>query len=155
MTRSRGIGKGGIYKGKTDPRYGPLFVIEPRGYVTPCWVWQRCTNGNGYGQWKNPKYATSVAHRIMFEMANGPVPKGSDLDHLCRNRICVRPDHLEVVTRKENARRGLGTKLTRAQVLEIRQLRAQGVRVKVVAASYEVSHGTIVKCCVEGYRGED
>ena len=46
------------------------------------------------------------AHRVVFEQAYGPIPANRDLDHLCRNRSCVRPDHLEPVTRAENIQRG-------------------------------------------------
>lgn len=49
-----------------------------------------------------------AAHRAMFELVNGPVPDGLDLDHLCRNTLCVNPDHLEPVTRRENVLRGEG-----------------------------------------------
>ena len=47
-----------------------------------------------------------LAHRIAYEAANGPIPEGMVLDHLCRSRNCVNPDHLEVVTHAENQRRG-------------------------------------------------
>jgi len=47
-----------------------------------------------------------VAHRISYELLKGDIPEGLDLDHLCRNRGCVNPDHLEPVTRKENLLRG-------------------------------------------------
>ncbi|MEV4271931.1 HNH endonuclease signature motif containing protein [Micromonospora aurantiaca (nom. illeg.)] len=46
------------------------------------------------------------AHRIAYEMKRGPVPDGLELDHLCRNRRCVRPAHLEPVTRRTNLLRG-------------------------------------------------
>lgn len=47
-----------------------------------------------------------LAHRLEWEKINGPVPEGLELDHLCRNRWCVNPDHLEPVTHQENIRRG-------------------------------------------------
>ncbi|MGH3571467.1 MAG: HNH endonuclease signature motif containing protein [Pseudonocardiaceae bacterium] len=47
------------------------------------------------------------AHRYMYERCVGPIPEGKELDHLCRNKGCVRPSHLEVVTHKENSRRAL------------------------------------------------
>lgn len=46
------------------------------------------------------------AHRVAYELANGPIPEGLELDHLCRNRACINPDHLEPVTGRENIMRG-------------------------------------------------
>lgn len=48
------------------------------------------------------------AHRLVYELLVGPIPDGLQLDHLCRNRGCVRPDHLEPVTRRTNILRGTG-----------------------------------------------
>lgn len=81
--------------------------IDPR---SECWVWQGGKNQNGYGQlgytvaYKKTRFG--VAHRVLFEHLVGPVPDGHELDHLCRNRGCVNPDHLEPVTHLENMRRG-------------------------------------------------
>lgn len=58
-----------------------------------CWEWTGKA-ASGYG-----------AHRRVYEWLRGPVPEGLELDHLCRNKLCVRPDHLEPVTRAENMRR--------------------------------------------------
>ena len=72
-----------------------------------CWEWKGYIKSNGYGQfYKNGK--TVLAHRATYEQNKGKIPGGFDLDHLCRNRGCVNPDHLEVVTRKENLVRGVG-----------------------------------------------
>ena len=77
-----------------------------------CWLWTGGIGSHGYGQltagWRDPqKRGTSVVHRILYEEKYGPVPKGLELDHLCRVRLCVNPDHLEPVTRRENIRRGI------------------------------------------------
>lgn len=48
------------------------------------------------------------AHRVAYELTRGPIPAGMEIDHLCRVRSCVNPDHLEAVTRGENLRRGRG-----------------------------------------------
>ena len=49
-----------------------------------------------------------IAHRLTYQWAKGPIPAGMELDHLCRNRRCVNPAHLEPVTHRENVRRGAG-----------------------------------------------
>lgn len=72
----------------------------------PCWEWTASTKGNGYGQVKHVSQASPMfTHRVAYEMLVGEIPKGLTLDHLCRNRICVNPDHLEVVTGKVNSLR--------------------------------------------------
>lgn len=72
-----------------------------------CWVWTAGVTGSGYGSfWLRPG-RTVVAHRASYEAEVGPVPNGLVLDHLCRNRRCVNPSHLEPVTNQENLRRGV------------------------------------------------
>jgi hypothetical protein len=66
------------------------YVEQPNG----CWVWQRSLDSSGYGKKRHDGHLTS-AHIYYFEQANGAVPKGLVLDHLCRNRSCVNPDHLD------------------------------------------------------------
>ena len=70
-----------------------------------CWEWRAKVNLNGYGYFWNGQ-AMQLAHRFSYEHWVGPIPTGLDLDHLCRNRDCVNPSHLEPVTRSENLRRG-------------------------------------------------
>lgn len=75
--------------------------------ATGCWIWQRATNGKGYGQF-TLMGRTVLAHRAAYFLLVGEVPDGLDLDHLCRQRGCVNPSHLEPVTNRENALRGEG-----------------------------------------------
>lgn len=77
-----------------------------------CWEWIGTLNADGYGKvvvgYKDePRQPIkSFAHRVAFQAWRGPITQGLELDHLCRNRKCCNPEHLELVTRKENVRRG-------------------------------------------------
>ncbi|GAA3948015.1 HNH endonuclease signature motif containing protein [Microbacterium soli] len=71
-----------------------------------CWIWAASLGGGGYGKFFFDG-AYRSAHRWGWEALVGPIPTGLDLDHLCRNRRCVNPDHLEPVTHRENIRRGM------------------------------------------------
>lgn len=76
-----------------------------------CWMWTGGTNPHGYGRFWNGQRLV-YAHRFVYELLVGPIPAGLDLDHLCRVHGCVNPEHLEPVTRRENAWRGLHGFLT-------------------------------------------
>ena len=77
-------------------------VVVPNG----CYVWVGCRHGNGYGQVRVHGAGMCYTHRVAYEYAHGRIPKGLVIDHLCRDRACCNPDHLEVVTHGENIRRG-------------------------------------------------
>lgn len=72
-----------------------------------CWLWHR-PDAYGYGAFTIRRGMIVKAHRFAYELFVGPIPDGLDLDHLCRVRHCVNPAHLEPVTRRENALRGVG-----------------------------------------------
>ena len=80
------------------------------GAEDECWEWQASTTAGGYGQIARGrpagKHLPLYAHRLAWEYARGPIPPGFTIDHLCRNRRCVNPAHLEPVTMTENLRRG-------------------------------------------------
>lgn len=70
-----------------------------------CWLWGGFTEPKGYGRFQVGG-AARLAHRISYELHVGPIPDGLVLDHLCRVRNCVNPEHLEPVTSRENTLRG-------------------------------------------------
>ena len=79
-----------------------------------CWLWEGGISQDGYALvWANG--TGGKAHRMIYEEMRGPVPDGLQLDHLCRVRFCVNPDHLEPVTQQENVNRGLGSTQNRVR----------------------------------------
>ena len=62
-----------------------------------CWLWSGCTNPNGYGMVTIGNNHTRTVHGLMYFLFYGQVPRGLELHHKCRNKLCVNPDHLEVV----------------------------------------------------------
>ena len=71
-----------------------------------CWLWTSHLTNAGYGNFQSPYLNTRLAHRISYLWLIGPIPAGLELDHLCRSRRCVNPDHLEPVTHSVNTMRG-------------------------------------------------
>ena len=72
--------------------------------MTPCSIWPGSISSEGYGRyWRDGRQV--YAHRAAFEAAFGPIPDGLVIDHLCRNRACVNPEHMEAVSTRETTLR--------------------------------------------------
>lgn len=85
-------------------------VVKTEG----CWEWNAGLDHHGYGAFFL-NGGMKKAHRVAYEWEVGSIPGGLDLDHLCRNRKCVKPEHLDPVTRRENLDRGEGSAVTKAR----------------------------------------
>ena len=93
----------------TLDRFNEKFVMEPN---SGCWIWTAALYAHGYGAFYYQN-RVRLAHRVAYYLFKGEIPEGYELDHLCRVRCCVNPDHLEVVTRRENLLRSPITPVNR------------------------------------------
>ena len=114
-----------LRNGTADPDR-PVQTRNPRadfwglvdvGHPLGCWTWTGAVALSGYGNWYPGARVSEFAHRRAYELLMGPIPAGRELDHLCRNRLCCNPDHLEPVTPAENiARSGAHISAVRARI---------------------------------------
>lgn len=116
-----------------------------------CWLWTASTNKKGYGQFGREKGGSSLAHRVAYQLLNGPIPKGLYVCHRCDNPPCVRPSHLFLGTQAENdkdkinkGRQGKGTRFSNAKMTEegigdILCLRQQGWTFDALARRFSIS----------------
>jgi len=109
---------------------------------TPCRIWRWGKTGQGYGRLYVGGRGVG-AHRFFFERSGRALQSSDHLDHLCRTPLCVNPQHLQVVTQAENARRGAKTKLDAHKVAKIRALRAKGCSARDIGRLFGVSKWTI------------
>lgn len=82
--------------------------------TTGCWLWLGVIDHLGYGHIEKGG-RNAMAHRVGYELLRGPIPQKMTLDHLCRNRQCVNPGHLEPVPQRVNVLRGNGVAALKAQ----------------------------------------
>lgn len=94
-----------------SPEYFPERFLEKVEFDGECWLWRAAKDPCGYGQfyWNGRPHK---AHRVAYALTFGAIPKGKELDHLCRVRHCVRPSHLDPVSHRENVKRGIRGAIT-------------------------------------------
>ena len=115
---------------------------------TECWPWKGPTDRHGYGEYSRrlgDKRVRWGSHRVAYEMTVGPIPTHLVIDHLCRNRLCCNPAHMEPVTGAENTRRGQSGAVNGAR---IRSKDACPNGHPYVDGSYRLRRGRW-RCCIE------
>lgn len=109
-----------------------------------CWQWLSGKDAGGYGRFWFSGDVTLQAHRFAFETFRYPIPEGLETDHLCRNRWCVNPFHLELVTSGENVLRGIGPGALNAKKTHCKH----GHEFSVANTLYShLANGTITRVC--------
>jgi HNH endonuclease len=145
-----------VRRGKKRPHGMPLSILNDtvakKGPLpTLCRVWKwasKPSTGGNYGSFRR-RGVHYHPHRYFYEQENGPIPPGLEIDHLCRNTICVNPVHLEPVTRAENGWRGTQSKLTKNEVRVLRlyaehkRSRGQNLPEKALALAFGVHRSTL------------
>lgn len=98
-----------------DPRLPARFWAKVEVQANGCWLWTASLTATGYGRFGVGR-RSERAHRVSYQALVAEIPEGSELDHLCRNRACVNPVHVEPVTHRINLLRGDGVPGRNARV---------------------------------------
>ncbi len=112
------MGRGSFCRGASTSEVDAAHTDKFMARVMPepnsgCWIWTGRIHDHGYGMFSNPVVSQDYrAHRWSYLRFKGDIPKGTEIDHVCRVRCCVNPDHLEAVTRSVNVRRGTSAERT-------------------------------------------
>ena len=107
-----------------------------------CWEWNGGTCRHGYAYRTVNRKNLSV-YRETYRQLNGDIPGGADIDHKCRNRLCVNPHHLEAVTHAENIRRGAMAKMRGSTGAMARAMYLVGAGYRRIGRTLGVSHSTV------------
>lgn len=124
----------------------PQYIVDDNG----CWIWQLAKSSDGYGNYEVEGKHIG-AHRFYYLKAGNTIEKGKQLDHLCKNRLCVNPKHIEVVTQTENIRRGKHTKINMNIANKIRNLCKKGLKQRDIAKLFDISRSTVSKIAINKY----
>lgn len=130
-------------------RFEANVMVDPN---SGCWLWTAAVLPNGYGVMsaREIQYRQMYAHRLSYILHVGPIPEGLQIDHKCRTRYCVNPNHLEAVTGAENRRRGIGPKL-----LGERRRKAFGVKTHCPHGHEYTPENTRIRTDDNGHRHRD
>jgi len=128
--------------------------------INGCWIWKRTHNGYGYGT-LTVKGKSNYAHRLAYVFSKGPISPGMHVCHRCDNPGCINPDHLFLGTPSDNMKdcyqkgrskirpvsfkgeQNPGSKLTKAQIAQIRTLLDDGVTQRLIADSFKISQAQV------------
>lgn len=124
-------------------RSGNEFAVENRDYKSPCWIWKRHINSSGYGMMRDSAGTLRASYAVYYENKFGKVPEGLQLDHKCRQRACVNPDHLDPVTHAINVARGASCTISSEKIRRVKVLLENGTRQIEVAAAVGISQSAV------------
>ena len=112
-----------------------------------CWEWTACRNPDGYGRVRIRGVEQFVHRAIVEWILQRKLSRHEIVNHLCRNHLCARPSHLEVVSPSENTRRGLAAKLSTEAANLLRQERRNGLTYMQLAKKFGVHYTAAIRIC--------